>query len=100
MDCLKGKVAIADRRSVGFRARDGVSFRPKRARKWVVADLNGEGAKAVASKIGESAWRRRRRLVARADTEAMVKAATDNFGRLDIMINMPATRTERPDGRR
>ena len=59
----------------------------------VVADLNGEGAKAVASKIGESAVAIGADVSSRADTEAMVKAAIDNFGRLDIHDQtMPATR--------
>jgi len=86
VDRLKGKVAIVTGGASGFGA--GMAFRfAEEGAKVVVADLNGEGAKAVASKIGESAVAIGADVSSRADTEAMVKAATDNFGRLDIMIN-------------
>lgn len=86
MDRLKGKVAIVTGGASGFGAGMALRFAEEGA-KVVVADLNGDGAKAVASQIGESAVAIGADVSSRADTEAMVKAATDNFGRLDIMVN-------------
>jgi 3-oxoacyl-[acyl-carrier protein] reductase len=53
----------------------------------VVADLNAEVPKAVAAQIGDSAVAIGADVSSRADTDAMVKAATETFGRLDIMVN-------------
>lgn len=86
MDRLKGKVAIVTGGASGFGAGMAARFAEEGA-KVVVADLNGEGAKAVAKEIGESAIPVGADVSSRADTEAMVKAATENFGRLDIMVN-------------
>ncbi len=86
MDRLKGKVAIVTGGASGFGAGMAARFAEEGA-KVVVADLNGEGAKAVAAEIGENAIAIGADVSSRADTEAMVKAATENFGRLDIMVN-------------
>lgn len=86
MDRLKGKVAIVTGGASGFGAGMAVRFAEEGA-KVVVADLNGEGAKTVAAEIGENAIAIGADVSNRADTEAMVKAATENFGRLDIMVN-------------
>jgi 3-oxoacyl-[acyl-carrier protein] reductase len=53
----------------------------------VVADLNGSGAERVASEIGAAAVACKADVSQRADVDAMVKLATDRFGRLDIMVN-------------
>ncbi|MGY6709340.1 MAG: SDR family oxidoreductase [Rhizobiaceae bacterium] len=86
MDRLKGKVAVVTGGASGFGAGMAVRFAEEGA-KVVVADLNGDGAKAVAAEIGENAIAIGADVSSRADTEAMVKAATDSFGRLDIMVN-------------
>jgi len=53
----------------------------------VVADLNGAGAARVAGEIGRNAIAFAADVSKRAEVEAMVKAATVTFGRLDIMVN-------------
>ncbi|MDN5927599.1 MAG: SDR family oxidoreductase, partial [Hyphomicrobiales bacterium] len=55
--------------------------------KVVVADLNGPGAERVAGEIGAAAVACKTDVSNRADVDAMVKLATDRFGRLDIMVN-------------
>ncbi|NMG41745.1 glucose 1-dehydrogenase [Chelativorans sp. ZYF759] len=86
MDRLQGKVAIVTGGASGFGAGIAARFAQEGA-KVVVADLNADGAKAVAAQIGASAIAIGADVSSREDTDAMVKAATDNFGRLDIMIN-------------
>jgi 3-oxoacyl-[acyl-carrier protein] reductase len=53
----------------------------------VVADLNDSGAERVAGEIGAAAVACKADVSSRADVDAMVKLATDRFGRLDIMVN-------------
>ena len=86
MDRLKGKVAIVTGGASGFGAGIAERFAEEGA-KVVIADLNGEGAKVVAAEIGENAFAVGADVSSRADTEAMAKAAIDNFGRVDIMVN-------------
>lgn len=53
----------------------------------VVADLNGEGAKAVARAIGDRAVGIKSDVTQRSDVDAMVACAVETFGGLDIMVN-------------
>jgi 3-oxoacyl-[acyl-carrier protein] reductase len=86
MDRLKGKVAIVTGAASGFGEGMVKRFAEEGA-KVVVADLNGSGAERVAGEIGAVAVACKADVSSRADVDAMVKLATDRFGRLDIMVN-------------
>jgi 3-oxoacyl-[acyl-carrier protein] reductase len=86
VDRLKGKVAIVTGAASGFGAGIAARFAEEGA-KVVVADLNREGAEKVASGIGTAAIPVGADVSSRGDTDAMVAAAMDSFGRLDIMVN-------------
>jgi 3-oxoacyl-[acyl-carrier protein] reductase len=86
MDRLKGKVAIVTGAASGFGKGMAKRFAEEGA-KVVVADLNVSGAERVAGEIGAAAVACKADVSDRADVDAMVKLATDRFGRLDIMVN-------------
>jgi 3-oxoacyl-[acyl-carrier protein] reductase len=86
MDRLKGKVAIVTGAASGFGEGMAKRFAEEGA-KVVVADLNASGAERVAGEIGAAAVACKADVSSRADVDAMVKLATDRFGRLDIMVN-------------
>lgn len=86
MDRLKGKVAIVTGAASGFGEGMAKRFADEGA-KVVVADLNGSGAERVAGEIGAAAVACKADVSQRADVDAMVRLATDRFGRLDIMVN-------------
>jgi 3-oxoacyl-[acyl-carrier protein] reductase len=86
MDRLKGKVAIITGAASGFGEGMAKRFAEEGA-KVVVADLNASGAERVAGEIGAGAVACKADVSNRADVDAMVKLATDRFGRLDIMVN-------------
>jgi 3-oxoacyl-[acyl-carrier protein] reductase len=86
MDRLKGKVAIVTGAASGFGEGMAKRFAEEGA-KVVVADLNGSGAERVAGEIGAAAVACKTDVSNRADVDAMVRLATDRFGRLDIMVN-------------
>jgi len=86
MDRLKGKVAIVTGAASGFGEGMAKRFAEEGA-KVVVADLNGAGAERVAGEIGAAAVACKADVAQRADVDAMVRLATDRFGRLDIMVN-------------
>jgi 3-oxoacyl-[acyl-carrier protein] reductase len=86
MDRLKGKVAIVTGAASGFGEGMAKRFAEEGAR-VVVADLNGSGAERVAGGIGAAAVACKADVSQRADVDAMVRLATDRFGRLDIMVN-------------
>lgn len=85
-DRLKGKVAVITGAGSGFGEGMAKRFAEEGAR-VVVADLNGEAAARVAGEIGASAVAVTADVTVRADVERMVKAASEGFGRLDILIN-------------
>lgn len=60
----------------------------------VVADLNGEGAKAVASEIGENALPVQADIADAASVANLVAAAEQRFGGLDILVNNAALMVE------
>ncbi|WP_439527670.1 SDR family oxidoreductase [Pannonibacter sp.] len=85
-DRLKGKVAVITGAGSGFGEGMAKRFAEEGAR-VVVADLNSEAAARVAGEIGASAVAVTADVTVRADVERMVKAASEGFGRLDILIN-------------
>ncbi|MGN6770839.1 MAG: SDR family oxidoreductase [Rhizobiaceae bacterium] len=86
MDRLKSKVAVVTGAASGFGEGMAKRFAEEGA-KVVVADLNGSGAERVAGEIGAAAVACKADVAQRADVDAMVRLATDRFGRLDIMVN-------------
>jgi len=83
---LSGKVAIVTGAASGFGAEIARRFAAEDAA-VLLADMNGEGAKAVARDIGGNTLSVAGDVACRPDTEAMVGAALDRFGRLDILVN-------------
>ena len=56
----------------------------------VVVDINGEAAEAVAAQIdgsGGAGVALRADVTDKADVEAMMRAALDSYGRLDVLVN-------------
>jgi NAD(P)-dependent dehydrogenase (short-subunit alcohol dehydrogenase family) len=53
----------------------------------VVADVNDDAGQHVAAQCGARAWFRHADVADAADVEALVQAAVDRFGRLDVMVN-------------
>ncbi|MEL6947036.1 MAG: glucose 1-dehydrogenase [Pseudomonadota bacterium] len=82
---LAGKVAIITGGGAGFGEGMAKRFAQEGA-KVVVADLNAEAAKRVAADIGESAHPIAVDVVKAQDNAAMVQAATETFGGLDIFV--------------
>lgn len=85
-DRLTGKVAVITGAGSGFGEGIAKRFAEEGAR-VVVVDLNGEAAARVAGEIGASAVAVTADVTVRADVDRMVKAASEGFGRLDILIN-------------
>ena len=83
---LEGKVAVVPGAASGFGEGMAKRFAEEGA-KVVVADLNGKGAQKVAGEIGAQAIAIKADVTDRADVKAMIAAATDTFGGLDILIN-------------
>ncbi len=83
---LKNKVAIITGAASGFGEGMAKRFAEEGA-KIVVADLNSKGAEKVADDIGKAAIWIQTDVSQRSEIDAMVKAATDAFGRVDIMVN-------------
>ena len=83
---LAGKVAVITGAASGFGAGMAKRFAEEGA-KIIVADLNAKGAEHIASQIGEAALPVTADVSMKADVDAMVDAAMQAFGRLDIMVN-------------
>ena len=82
---LEGKTAIVTGAASGFGEAMAKRFADEGAN-VVVADLNGDGAQKVATEIGERAVALTVDVSRRQDNQAMVAAATTNFGGLDIFV--------------
>lgn len=83
---LEGKVAVITGAASGFGAGMAKRFAEEGA-KVIVADLNAKGAEKIASEIGEAALPVTADVSMKADVDAMVDAAIQAHGRLDIMVN-------------
>ncbi|WP_448188124.1 SDR family oxidoreductase [Azospirillum sp. sgz301742] len=83
---LQGKVAIITGGGSGFGEGMAKRFAAEGA-KVVVADINEESARRVASETGNGAIAVRADVSVSADVKAMVDAAVQAFGRLDILVN-------------
>ncbi len=83
---LKGKSALITGGASGFGAEIARSYAREGA-KVVILDLNGEGARKVAQEAGGGAVAVTGDVTKKADVDAAVKRAVDDFGALDIVIN-------------
>ncbi len=83
---LNGKSALVTGAASGFGAEIARVFAREGA-KVTILDLNGDGAKAVASEIGPAAIAVQADVTSRSNVEAAVAAALDHAGRLDIVVN-------------
>lgn len=86
MGRLDGKVAIVTGAASGFGAEMARVFANEGA-SVVLADLNGEGAEAIASEIGGSAHAVTCDVTRRQDIQSAVNAALTVHGGLDILVN-------------
>ena len=88
---LEGRTAIVTGAASGFGRAIAETFAREGA-KVVVADLNGEGAEAVARGIGDAARPVAANVADRADVDAMFDAALDlGGGRIDVLVNNAGT---------
>jgi NAD(P)-dependent dehydrogenase (short-subunit alcohol dehydrogenase family) len=53
----------------------------------IIADLNEQDGRQLANDCGSPAWFRRADVADAEDVDALVQAAADRFGRLDVMVN-------------
>ena len=83
---LEGKVAIVTGAASGFGRAIAERFALEGA-KLVMADINGEGVSEVASGYGDNALAVTCDVSQKADVDALVRAAAEAFGGVDIMVN-------------
>lgn len=84
---LDDKTALITGGASGFGAGMARTF-VKEGAKVLLMDLNGQGAEALASELGDAARACQGDVTSATDTEAAVKAAIDlGQGRLDIVVN-------------
>lgn len=83
---LDSRVAIVTGAASGFGAEISRHYAREGA-KVVVADLNEDGAKAVAAELGASAIAVKCDVAKRADIDKLVAAAIKKFGTVDIVVN-------------
>ena len=86
MGRLDGKVALVTGAASGFG--EGIAKRyAEEGAKVLCVDLNMREAERVASEIGENARPFRADVAKRDDSDAMIDACLDAFGRLDVLVN-------------
>lgn len=90
MGRLDEMVAVVTGAASGFGRGIADAFASEGA-KVVIADLDGERAKAAAAAIGEHAIAVQGDVTKRADVKAIIEAAVGQFGRLDIVVNNAGT---------
>lgn len=84
---LKDKVAVVTGAASGFGRGIAELFAAEGA-KVVIADVNGEAARAFANEIGmDRALATATDVTKRIDVDAMIAAAVDRFGVVDILVN-------------
>lgn len=83
---FEGKMAIVTGGASGIGAAAVRRFHTEGAR-VLIADLNDEAGKALAAELGERTFYRRVDVSSWEEVKAMVDAAVDAFGRLDILFN-------------
>jgi len=83
---LAGKLAIVTGAASGFGAGIARQFVAEGAR-VVIADLNGDGAQALAGELGAQAHGVRADVSSDADVKALAEAASAFGGRVDIVVN-------------
>ncbi|WP_315836045.1 glucose 1-dehydrogenase [Bradyrhizobium prioriisuperbiae] len=83
---LQGKSALVTGGASGFGAEIVLSY-VREGASVVILDLNGEGAAKIAAEAGKTAIAVAGDVTKKADIEKAVKAAVDNFGKLDIVVN-------------
>lgn len=94
---LEGKVAIVTGSASGVGRAAALRFAEEGA-KLLCADIDGDGAKATAAAIEEArgvAAACTTDVASESDVEAMVAAAVERFGRLDILFNNVGVPTPR-----
>src|SRR5262245_12282179 len=93
---LAGKVAIVTGAASGF-GKAIAELYAKEGAKVCVADINGQGARAVAHGIGAAAIHVAADVSKKTDVEAMVADTAKAFGGVDIMVNNAGyTHTNQP----
>ncbi|WP_188262958.1 glucose 1-dehydrogenase [Azospirillum tabaci] len=83
---LDGKVALITGAAQGLGLAMAETFVREGARVAVV-DINGDAAKAVAERLGESAVGIAANVTRMADVEMTIATTVETFGRLDILVN-------------
>jgi 3-oxoacyl-[acyl-carrier protein] reductase len=83
---LAGKVAVVTGAASGFGEGIATKFITEGA-KVVVADRDGDGAERAATLLGRSAFAIRADVTDARDVQAMVAAAVDRFGGIDVLVN-------------
>jgi 3-oxoacyl-[acyl-carrier protein] reductase len=86
MGMLDSRVAIVTGAASGFGAEISRHYIAEGA-KVVVADMNEQGAKAVAAELGDSAIAVNCDVSKSADIDNLVAAAIAQFGKVDIVVN-------------
>ncbi|MBT8413592.1 MAG: SDR family oxidoreductase [Boseongicola sp.] len=87
---LKDKCAIVTGGASGFGEGIVRKFVAEGAR-VLIADMNLEGAEALAAELGENALATKVNVAVNADVEAMTQTALKAFGRIDVLVNNAGT---------
>lgn len=87
---LKDKCAIVTGGASGFGEGIVRKFVAEGAR-VIIADLNGDGAQALADALGANATAHQVNVASGEDVKAMVSAALDVLGHIDILVNNAGT---------
>ncbi len=86
MASLAGKVAIVTGGASGLGQGIVEKFAAEGA-DVVIADVNDEAGENIAAQCGARAWFHHADVADEADVDALVQAAVDRFGGLDVMVN-------------
>lgn len=95
---LDGKVAIVTGGASGMGRAIAVEMAKEGAR-VVTADIDLDGAQAVVGQVtdaGGAAVAVHADVTSKADVDHLVKAATDHYGRIDVLVNNAGVRLVRP----